>query len=87
MLRCLICMNPITIERIFDIPCVWDDECNSGRPICNDCLLLLIALQKENTEIKVSWAENPNPCHREIRKTLGLDKKEPQRNLYDFMEV
>lgn len=84
MIHCLVCTKLFEYKRVFDIPILWDDDCNFGRPICNDCLHLLIELVKENRRIKISWKDEPEPCRSKIRHKLRLDKKDPQRTIEAF---
>ncbi len=51
MVECLICTGSFEYERVFDIPFLWDDDCNFGKPICPACLKILIELVKENKKI------------------------------------
>lgn len=86
MVRCLICTDPVKIERVFDIPILWDDDCNFGKSVCNECLHLLIELVKGNKNISISWKEDPEPCRSKVRHQLGLDKEEPQKTIMRWVE-
>jgi hypothetical protein len=75
MVLCLICTNDVEFERVFDIPCLWYDNCYKGKPVCNECLKILIELVAINKKITLTWGDEANPCRTKIRKELGLIEK------------
>jgi len=75
---CLICLDDVYSFRVFDVHCLFQDDLNSGRPICKGCY----------NDLKDKIPEQIDVTKKNEMKRIEINsKRKKNKNIWDYWSI